>query len=91
MKFNVAECHSMRVTWHQHYKEMLMTNHYTIKLWKMFSRQNILVYIEIIDNMDWGQHILENSSRATKTLDFLCRDLAFVPRKLDTKLWFSLN
>ena len=70
----------MRVTWHQHHKEMLMTNHYTIKLWKTFSLQNILVKIEIIDNMDWGQHISENSSKATKTLDFLRRDLAFVPR-----------
>ena len=71
---------SLTVTWHQHYKEMLMTNHYTIKPWKIFSWQNILVYIETIDNIDWGQHISENSSTATKTLDFLRRDLAFVPR-----------
>ena len=30
--------------------------------------------------MDWGQHILEISSKATKTLGFLCRNLAFAPK-----------
>ena len=33
--------------------------------------------ITITDNMDWGQHVLEISSKATKTLGFLCRNLAF--------------
>ena len=27
--------------------------------------------------MDWGQHISEISSKATKALGFLCRNLAF--------------
>ena len=36
--------------------------------------------ITITDNMDWDQHISEISSKATKTLDFLCRNLAFAPR-----------
>ena len=30
--------------------------------------------------MDWGQQISEISSKATKTLGFLCRNLAFAPR-----------
>ena len=30
--------------------------------------------------MDWGQHISEISSKATKTLGFHCRNLAFAPR-----------
>ena len=30
--------------------------------------------------MDWGQHILEISSEATKTLGFLPRHLAFAPK-----------
>ena len=30
--------------------------------------------------MDWGQHVSEISSKATKTLGFLCRNLAFAPR-----------
>ena len=33
-----------------------------------------------IDNMDWGQHVSEISSKATKTLGFLRRNLAFAPR-----------
>ena len=35
--------------------------------------------ITISDNMDWGQHISEISSKATKTLGFLRRNLAFAP------------
>ena len=30
--------------------------------------------------MDWGQHISEISSKATKTMGFLLRNLAFAPR-----------
>ena len=36
--------------------------------------------ITITDNMNWGQHVSEISSKATKTLDFLRRNLAFAPR-----------
>ena len=43
----------------------------------MFSRQNTLV--SITDNMDWGQNISEISSKATKILGFLHRNLAFAP------------
>ena len=34
----------------------------------------------ISDDLDWGQHISEISSKATKTLGFLRRNLAFAPR-----------
>ena len=37
--------------------------------------------ITISDNMDWGQHISEISCKATKTLGFLRRNLAFAPTK----------
>ena len=30
--------------------------------------------------MDWGQHISRISSKATKALGFLCRNLAFAPK-----------
>ena len=42
-----------------------------------------------LDNMNWGQHVSEISSKATKTLDFLRRNLSFAPMstKLPTKLW----
>ena len=36
--------------------------------------------ITITENMDWGQHISDISSKATKTLGILCRNLAFAPR-----------
>ena len=36
--------------------------------------------ITITDNMDWGQHVSEISSNATKTLGFHRRNLAFAPR-----------
>ena len=36
--------------------------------------------ITISDDLDWGQHISEISSKATKTMGFLRRKLAFAPR-----------
>ena len=36
--------------------------------------------ITITDNMDWGQHVSEISSKATKRLSFHCRNLRFAPR-----------
>ena len=36
--------------------------------------------ITITDNLDWGQHIYEISSKTTKTIGFLRRNLASAPR-----------
>ena len=36
--------------------------------------------ITITDNMDWSQHVSEISSKTTKTLGFLRRNLAFAPK-----------
>ena len=69
MKFNVAKRHSMRVYRHQHHKHLLLENVQSEKY----------LGITISDNMDWGQHISEISSKATKTLGFLHRNLAFAP------------
>ena len=60
------------------------TNHFRLfttqtKFVKMFSRQLKYLGITITDNMDWGQHVSEISSKATKTLGFLRRNLAFAP------------
>ena len=46
--------------------------------------------ITISDNMDWGQHISEISSNATKTLGFLRRNLAFAPRRSKEKAYKTL-
>ena len=50
--------------------------------------------IAITDNMGWGQHISNISSKATKTLGFLRRNLAFAPRstkEVAYKHWYALK
>ena len=56
----------------------------TNSLWLFPSQENFgkvqsakYLDITISDNMDWGQHISEISSKATKALGFLRRNLAF--------------
>ena len=79
MKFNVAKCHSMRVTRHQHHKQILFN--YSLHNQTLENVQSAkYLGITITDNMDWGQHVSEISSKATKTLGFLRRNLAFAPR-----------
>ena len=46
----------------------------------MFSRQNTLVSPLLITWIGWCQHVPEISSKATMTLGFLRRNLAFAPR-----------
>ena len=79
MKFNIAKCHSMRVTRHQHHKQILFD--YSLHNQTLENVQ-LAKYlgITITDNMDWGQHVSEISSKATKTLGFLRRNLAFASR-----------
>ena len=79
IKFNVAKCHSMRVTRHQHHKQILFDySQHNQTLEKVQSAKYL--GITIADNMDWGQHVSEISFKATKTLGFLRRNLAFAPR-----------
>ena len=79
MKFNVAKCHSMRMTRHQHHKHILFD--YSLHNQTLENVQSAkYLDITISDNMDWGQHISEMSSKATKTLGFLHRNLAFAPK-----------
>ena len=93
MKFNVAKCHSMRVTRHQHHKQILFD--YSLHNQTLENIQSAkYLGITISDKMDWDQHISEIYSKATKTLDFLRRNFAFAPRstrKMHTKFWFGLN
>ena len=79
MKFNVVKCHSMRVTRHQHHKHIIFD--YSLHNQTLENIQSAkYLGITIPDNMVWGQHISEISSRATKTLGFLRRNLAFAPK-----------
>ena len=74
MKFNVAKCHSMRVTRHQHHKQILFD--YSLHNQTLGNVQSAkYLGITISDNMDWGQHISEIPSKATKTLGLLRRNV----------------
>ena len=79
MKFNVAKCHSMRATRHYSHKQII--HDYTLHQQTLENVQSAkYLGITITENMDWGQHISDISSKATKTLGFLQRNLAFAPR-----------
>ena len=79
MKVNVAKCHSMRVTRHPPDKHIQFE--YTLHQERLEQVQSAkYLGITISDDLDWGQHIPEISSKATKTLGFLRRNLAFAPR-----------
>ena len=86
MKFNVAKCHSMRVTWHQHHKHILFD--YSLHNQTLENVQSAKYLGMIVsDNMDWGQNISEISTKATKTLGFLRRILAFAPKSTNLELF----
>ena len=79
IKFNVAKCHSMRTTWHQHHKQIIFD--YSLHNQTLENVQLAkYLCITITDNMDWDQHVSEISSKAIKTLGFLRRNLGFAPK-----------
>ena len=79
MKFNVAKCQSMRVTRHQHHKQILLD--FSLHNHTLDNVQSAkYLGITITDNTDLGQHVSEISSKTTKTLGFLRSNLAFAPR-----------
>ena len=79
MKFNVAKCHSMRVTRHLPSNQI----HFNYSLHQQTLEQvesAKYLGITITDNLECGQHVSEISSKATKTLGFLRRNLALAPQ-----------
>ena len=79
MKFNVAKCHSTRVTQHQHHTHILFD--YSLHNQTLENVQSAkYLGLSISDNMDWGQHISEISSKATKTLGFFRKNWAFATK-----------
>ena len=66
MKFNVAKCHSMRVTRHYSHKQII--HDYTLHQQTLENVQSAkYLGITITENMDWGQHISDISSKATRS------------------------
>ena len=86
----------MRVTRHFSHCHKQIIHDYTLHQ-QTFENVQFAKYlgITITENMDWGHHISDISSKATKTLGFLRRNLAFTPRNTKevayTKLWYALN
>ena len=79
MKFNVAKCHSMRVTRHLPDNQIKFDS--TLHQQKFEQVQSAkYLGITITDNLDWGQHISEIACKATETMGFLRRNLALAPR-----------
>ena len=94
MKLNMAKCHSMRVTWHQHHKQILFD--YSLHNQTLENIQSAkYLGITISDIMDWDQHISEISSKAPARLSVSFAGIWLlhlgVLRKLHTKIWFGLN
>ena len=93
MKFNVAKCHSMRVTWHQHHKQILFD--YSLHNQTLENVQSAkYLGITITDNMDL---VSMSQKSLPKQLRYLVSFAGTwllhlgVLRKLHTKLWFGLN
>ena len=83
----------MRVTRHYSHKQII--HDYTLHQQTLENVQSAKYLVKTItENMDWGLHISDISSKATKTLGFLQRNLAFAPRSIKEvayKLWYALN
>ena len=83
MKFIVAKCHSVRairVTKHPITKQIIRD--YSLQnqvLENVFSAQYL--GITVTDDLNWGQHISNVTSKATKTLGFLRRNLTLAPKE----------
>ena len=81
MKFNVAKCHSMRVT--RHLPDNQIQFDYTLhqqELEQAQSAKYLGITTRITDNFDRGRHISEIAYEATKTMGFLQHNLAMAPR-----------
>ena len=81
MKFNVAKCHTMRVTKHPPSKQII---HNYVLHNQVLENVPSAKYlgVTITDDLEWGQHINNITSKATKTLGFLRRNLAFAPKDI---------
>ena len=93
IKFNVAKCHSLRVTRHQHHKQFFRTIHYITKLWKMFSQQNTLVSPSLITwiGASMSQKFLPKQLRHLVSFTGTWLLHLGVLWKFYTNLWFGLN
>ena len=50
----------------------------------------IYLGVKITADLEWGQHINEITSKATKTLGFLCRNLTFASKETKAATYKTL-
>ena len=93
MKFNVAKCHSIRVT--RHLPENQIQFEYSLHQQRLEQVQSAkYLGITITDNLDWGQHVSEISCKQLRQWVFFRATWHWhlgTLRKLNTKHWFDLN
>ena len=89
MKFNVAKCHSMRVTKHPTPKQIIHDCPLHNQVLENVSSAKYLG-ITVTDDLDWGQHINNVTSKATKTLGFLRRNLTLAPKETKVAAYKAL-
>ena len=82
MKFSVAKCLSMRVTKHPLPKHIIHDYSLHNQVLENVSSAKYLG-ITITDALDWGQHINNVTSKATKETGFVRRNLTLAP--METK------
>ena len=89
MKFNVAKCHSMRVTKHPLPKQIIHDYSLHNQVLENVSSAKYLG-ITVTDVLDWGQHINSVPNKATKTLRFLRRNLTLAPKETKVAAYKTL-
>ena len=90
MKFNVAKCHSLRVTKHPLPKQII--HDYSLHN-QVLENVPFAKYlgITITDDLDRGQHINNVTSKANKTLGFLRRNLTLAPEETNVVAYQALG
>ena len=78
--FDVAKCPSVRVTRHSPLKQTKYSYSLHNQTLEQVTSAKYLG-ITITDNLDWGQHVSDVSTKATQTLGFLPWNLALAPRE----------
>ena len=89
MTFNVAKCHSMRVTKHSLQKQIIRDYSLHNQVLENVPSAKYLG-ITITDDLDWGQHINNVTSNATETLGFLRPNLTMAPKETKVAAYKAL-
>ena len=89
MKFNISKCHSVRITRHRPDRQSKFN--YTLHGQTLDEvKTTKYLGVTINDSLDWTPHIQNITSKATKTLGFLRRNLSLAPRKTKVNAYQTL-